>query len=280
MTVSRYFCLISSFISRLVLALQWYGIVLEGLSDKEKEFIGQNNGFLNSSAQSSGLLGSLSKYQQYCNKTGTEVPYFVQMGNSNLTANQKIVENFQNVSFRPFVNSIKINGLLKDGLNLEGIPDGVYTFTEASPEKVNAKIQINDFAAYSTHRTNGASKITFKLPSWLPNISNLTSTGLHEESQFLSFEGEFQGKKENGSAKVYSNLIVAEGFLGMVDALTKGFLQSVAQKSIGFGIMYMPQNISIRSYISNIVSITSEQLFPFSLALVVLLPRPHLLFWI
>lgn len=69
--------------------------------------------------------------------------------------NQQIYKQLDEMSFQ-FLDTYSKNNEIK---GLDGLPDGMIEVSKASTQKLDYRIQMNDYSIFQYHRNNGISKI-------------------------------------------------------------------------------------------------------------------------
>jgi hypothetical protein len=167
--------------------------------------------------------------------------------------------------------------------NLEYVPDGVYTFGDSSSERMTYTISIMDFPVNSFHRLNGISYIRFNIPSWVefsnqgksseryaPKNPDLRLNDKIEQIKRANgISSKSSSEEEFGGTTLYpAQIIVPEGFLQMMDTITKAFMGAIGESTFGFVIAYMPIVLNTSNYYYALLNVVASSFYPFALALV------------
>lgn len=166
------------------------------------------------------------------------------------------------------------NGHTGPVYNLQYVPDGIFYFEESNSSSVNYRANVMDFPTNNFHRLNGISYIRFSISTNMSIGEEVTYSSSNDIDQELKrirslFEGpgtrNLESKNETFNQSL---LIVPEGFLQMMDTVTKGFMGAINAEAFGFFISYMPITVNTANFFYSLLNVVASSFYPFALALV------------
>jgi ABC-type multidrug transport system ATPase subunit len=211
---------------------QWYLYDFDDdVSEMTKEFWGSNEGTPIFTPKSEGLLdGTTNVLQTACPAAEKAVPYF-KANNDNETINQYLFRTLEHL------NRQQIDFKEKDSEvpDLELLPDGAFSISEASEEKLQYNIQVNDLRYIQYHRNNGITKLGIQNP-----LTNATSYFIR----------------------------TIEGQISAADLINKAYISKLFPNTYVYsGVQIMPLSPSFDQEIMRVINLLGSALFPLSLCL-------------
>ena len=211
---------------------QWYLYDFEDdASELTKEFWGHNEGTPIFTPNSEGLLdGATNVLQTACPTVERAVPYFKQ-NLDNETINEYLFRTLEHL------NRQQIDFKNKDSEvpDLELLPDGAFKILEASEEKLQYNIQVNDLRYIQYHRNNGITKLGIQNP-----LTNTTSYFIR----------------------------TIEGQISAADLVNKAYISKLFPNTYVYsGVQIMPLSPSFDQEIMRVINLLGSGLFPLSLCL-------------
>ena len=208
-----------------------YGFENETTTQESKDFFGFNEGTPIFTPNSSGMLdGKTNLLQTACPAIDRATPYF-KIKRDNETINQYLFRTLQ------YLNKQRIDFKEKDSEvpDLKYLPDAAFTIREASEERLDYNVQINDLRYIQYHRNNGITKL---------GVLNPLSGGT---SYFIRS---------------------IEGQLSAADMLNKAYVSKLFPDTyIYSGVQIMPLSPSFDQEIMRVINLLGSALFPISLCL-------------
>lgn len=208
---------------------QWYAFEVKRQGDLH--FVGSRNGV----DKDDGLLSKIrDTYIKKCpyNMSKT-LPYEIKQFKPPIFLNQN-----KSVNVDIYDTIYYFNNLTDDDLRhtsaLDKMADGAITFIEASNQKLEADLKINDLRLLDYHRPDGVTRIRF-----------------------------FNNKSNN----FQSYYLISEGLLSLQHAVTAAYTEVRTQKTLESGYIYMPFKPNSSALVDILVNTVTTILFPISLSL-------------